>query len=530
VCESKDDLSFALLCLLVPKLHLSNSFNVRVLFRQFGRGYFAPSLLHKYGTLIPRSSRLTNGIHHCFSSDDEVEHWLNSDQLSLNMPDSAGLPGLFAYPGQSNMNGRRLPLSWPRKLRQSQKAHHQDTYSLLDAAALATTTQLDFSDPDSAPDFTALSFYKIFGFPDLGALIVRRKSGHILSWRRYFGGGTVNLVTVFHEATVQRKDDTIHDVLEDGTLPFHNIIALGCAINVHKQLYGSMKTISQHTSYLSKRLYLGMKNICYSNGQPVCVIYNEGSYDDPATQGATVAFNVVRSDGSQIGHTLVEQLANDEGIFVRSGGLCNSGGISSYLQVEHWQFKRAWSAGFRCGGDKTGVEIINGKQTGVVRVSLGAMSTIADVDKFLYFLEAIFLEGYGMMDVTKADDHHAIRSGHEAAVRRDRDSGFHSGTDDSSSQSVTRSPKGVWSPANWTGSKPKLYQQLHGGQPGPVAERMVHTSQIPQSRPDTVTTTIIPGDLRLAGSRQEQSKMFNTTNQLVTTKKRSKLKFWRGRK
>jgi len=465
-------------------------------------------------------------MHHCFSSDDEVEHWLNSDQQALNIPDSAGLPGLLAYPGQSNMNGRRLPLSWPRRLRHSQKPHHQDTYSLLDAAALATTTQLDFSDPDSAPDFTALSFYKIFGFPDLGALIVRRKSGHILSWRKYFGGGTVNLVTVFHKATVQRKDDTIHDVLEDGTLPFHSIIALGCAVDVHKQLYGSMKTISQHTTYLSKRLYLGMKNICYSNGQPVCVIYNEGSYGDPATQGATVAFNVMKPDGSHIGHSLVEQLANGEGIYVRSGGLCNSGGISSYLKVEPWQFKRAWSSGFRCGRDETDLQIINGKQTGVIRVSLGAMSTIADVDKFLYFLEAMFMEGYGMTDITKVDGHYAIRSSQEAVVGKDRDSGFHSGTDDSSSPSVTRSPKGLWNGANWTESRPKIYRQFHDGPAGSVEERMVYPSQMPQGRLDTIKTTIIPEDLRFVGSRQEQSKT-NITNQLAIIKKRSKLKFWR---
>ena len=58
---------------------------------------------------------------------------------------------------------------------------HQNTYALLDAAALAATTSLDFSNPVTALDFTALSFYKIFGFPDLGGLIVRRKSGYVLS-------------------------------------------------------------------------------------------------------------------------------------------------------------------------------------------------------------------------------------------------------------------------------------------------------------------------------------------------------------
>lgn len=81
------------------------------------------------------------------------------------------------------MTGRRLPLIWSQRLRMSSLSSHQNTYSLLDAAALATTTQLDFSDPDFAPDFTAVSFYKIFGFPDLGGLIVRKRSGHILQVR-----------------------------------------------------------------------------------------------------------------------------------------------------------------------------------------------------------------------------------------------------------------------------------------------------------------------------------------------------------
>jgi molybdenum cofactor sulfurtransferase len=337
---------------------------------------------------------MTKGNHHCFTSDDEVERWLNNFQNPAIAPSSSTIPGLFCYPGQSNMTGRRLPLSWTRKLRQSNVPSHQNTYSLLDAAALATATQLDFSNPDAAPDFTAVSFYKIFGFPDLGALIVRKESGHILGWRKYFGGGTVSSLTVFHEASVQRKDATLHDALEDGTLPFHNIIALGCAIDVHIKLYGSMKTISQHTSFLSRRLYLGMINLHHFNGTPLCVIYNDipdiCEYGDPVTQGGTVAFNLMKADGGCVGHSQVEKVANEKGIFLRSGGLCNAGGIASYLHVEPWQFKRAWSAGHRCGEE--GIDLVNGKPTGVVRASLGAMSTIADVDTFLDFLADVFIE------------------------------------------------------------------------------------------------------------------------------------------
>lgn len=172
-------------------------------------------------TSIVGVRELTKGTHHCFANDDEVEDWLNDTKAAREVIKAEALPCLFAYPGQSNMTGRRLPLNWAKKLRQSTAPLHQNAYTLLDAAALATTTEIDLSDPESAPDFVAVSFYKIFGFPDLGALIIRKESGHILSWRKYFGGGTVNALTVIGEATKQRKITSLHDNLEDGTLPFH---------------------------------------------------------------------------------------------------------------------------------------------------------------------------------------------------------------------------------------------------------------------------------------------------------------------
>lgn len=151
--------------------------------------------------------------------------------------------------------------------------------------------------------------------------------------------------------------------------------------------------ISQHTSFLAQRLYQGIVKLQHSNGRPLCVIYNDNHgcspYNDPKTQGATVAFNVVNQNGNYIGHSTVESLANEKQIYLRSGGLCNPGGIAGYLRVEPWQFKRAWSSGYRCGhsGD---LEVIQGKPMGVVRSSLGAMTTNADIDIFLAFLVETF--------------------------------------------------------------------------------------------------------------------------------------------
>ncbi|KAI1044863.1 hypothetical protein LB505_005197 [Fusarium chuoi] len=63
-----------------------------------------------------------------------------------------------------------------------------------------------------APDFTCLSFYKIFGFPDLGALVVRRASGHILNLRRYFGGGTIAQLSPSKDSRVMKKVPGLGDL------------------------------------------------------------------------------------------------------------------------------------------------------------------------------------------------------------------------------------------------------------------------------------------------------------------------------
>ncbi|KAK3355863.1 PLP-dependent transferase [Neurospora tetraspora] len=359
---------------------------------------------------------LTKGphSHKCFESDAEVEEWIEG-RNTFGQP--AGSLALFAYPGQSNLTGRRLPLNWTGRIRHDRTKRLRNTYTLLDAAALAMTSPMShvFEDPDTAPDFTCVSFYKIFGFPDVGGLIVRKDSGHILALRKYFGGGTVSLVSTIGSAwhvskgleTNTHEDGSehvggLHEGLEDGTLPFHSILALGEAIDVHKELFGSMENISTHTSMLVRRLYQGMKGMRYGNGQPLCTVYHSGDedlwengkgdevYGNARVQGATVAFNVFREDGTYESYAMVEKMANDRGIYVRSGGVCNPGGVFTALHYEPWQLNRAKSAGHHCGSN--GLSVINELPTGIVRASLGAMSTTQDVDAFLTFLRENFLE------------------------------------------------------------------------------------------------------------------------------------------
>jgi len=69
--------------------------------------------------------------------------------------------------------------------------------------------------------------------------------------------------------------------------------------------------------------------------------------------------------------------------------LCNPGGIATSLQLEPWEMKRNFSAGQRCGNED---DVMHGKPTGMVRLSLGAMSTVQDVDTFLGFMDEFFVE------------------------------------------------------------------------------------------------------------------------------------------
>ncbi|KAM0721956.1 hypothetical protein Q7P37_002882 [Cladosporium fusiforme] len=321
--------------------------------------------------------RETAKEHRCFESDKDVEHWIEGSQESADTR-----ARLFAYPAQSNMNGRRLPLDWTTRLRASEG---DQVYTLLDAAAYVSTSTLDLSDTSVSPDFVALSLYKIFGFPDLGALIVRKDTGHIFSKRSYFGGGTVDMVVTIKEHWHAKKNGALHEQLEDGTLPVHSIMALKSAMQTHLELFGTMERITKHTTMLVNQLYESLAVMKHENGAPVATIYR----DSECTHGSVVAFNLRNSHGHWISNTEVEKMASVKHIHLRTGGLCNPGGVAVSLGLQPWEMKDNFSAGFRCGSEN---DVINGKPTGMIRVSLGAMSTLSDVGSFLSFVKEFFVD------------------------------------------------------------------------------------------------------------------------------------------
>ncbi|ATY62444.1 molybdenum cofactor sulfurase [Cordyceps militaris] len=312
-------------------------------------------------------------------TDEQVERWIHGD---MPIKDESSTTTLFSYTAQSHMNGRRYPTSWARDI----KAAHP-IYTLLDAASLGATSQLNMSDPNFLADFVVLSLYKIFGFPDLGILLVRKSAERVFDQRQYFGGGTVDMVVVGREQWHARKTSSLHERLEDGTLPFHNIIAAGIALKTHMSLFGSMDQVSRHMAYLTHLLYTGLEKLRHGNGHAVCTLYTP----NPASEstGPVMAFNMKNSLCAWITLGEFEKLAIINKVHVRTGGLCSPGDIAATLDLQPWEMRKNFSAGFRCGLDN---DVMNGKPVGVIRASLGAMSVKADVDGFLAFIREFFVE------------------------------------------------------------------------------------------------------------------------------------------
>ncbi|KAF9583987.1 hypothetical protein BGW38_007940 [Lunasporangiospora selenospora] len=351
-----------------------------------------------------------------------------------NSPSGASLPravfpydsttpvyNLFAYPAQCNFGGRRFPLQWTKQLKDRLDTDQEKTLVLLDAASMAMTSELDLSDLAASPDFIVISFYKMFGLPTgLGAVIVKTKLQNLLR-KRYFGGGTVSAITSDVPWQVYRT--SLHGRFEDGTLNFLDIVALDMAFDSMKTLYGSFSRISAHVTALHRLLYNSMRELVHYNGSPLCMIYVDNNplredgtngdslIGDPKTYGPILNFNLKRSNGQWIGYGDVERLASMKRIHLRTGGFCNPGSMQRWLNLTADEVKSNLAAGHVCWDD---TDILNGKPTGSVRVSLGAMTTLDDIESFIAFLKEYFIDhsnpdaAANVMDSVDGNEQHLL--------------------------------------------------------------------------------------------------------------------------
>ena len=258
-------------------------------------------------------------------------------------------PGLFAFPAQSNFSGVKHSLA----LVAGAQAHGHAV--LLDAAAFAATSTLDLS--AVRPDFVAISFYKMFGYPTgVGALLARRDALATLR-RPWFAGGTVDHVTI---------DPPTHELLdgaaafEDGTV---NFLSIGAIPDGLRWLEAQgVARIGTHAGILARNLSGSLGALRHRNGRPLVRQYGPRDW---SSRGAVVTFNVLDDRGAAIPHEVIERAAREVRVSVRGGCFCNPGA--------------AEAAGVGYGA----------AVPGAVRASLGAASNQRDVDRLVALVETV---------------------------------------------------------------------------------------------------------------------------------------------
>ena len=279
--------------------------------------------------------------------------------------------GLFAFPAQSNFSGVKHPLDLV------ETAHELGLDVLIDAAGAGVAGGVSLRRHPA--DFLAFSFYKIFGLPTgVGALIAKREALTRLR-RPWFAGGTVAFVSIEHDRHQMRSG---HEAFEDGTPNFLNLAAIetGFAFLARIDQKCLQRRIDRQTAYFVSHA-MAMKR---RNGGPIVRIHGP---TDSHERGGTVAFNVLRSDGSAEPYQTVEELAREAGIAIRGGCFCNPGAAERAFGFHNYDVASCL--------DKIGENFtIPGFQAqlgaaatvGALRLSVGLPTSLADIDRVLAIL------------------------------------------------------------------------------------------------------------------------------------------------
>ena len=298
---------------------------------------------------------------------------------------------LLAVPAQDNFDGTKYGYArWVALADAASRASDTSKWRvLLDAAALVGTSALNLT--RAAPDYVALSFYKMVGWPTgLGALLVRNDAFLDLQ-PRYWGGGQVRVALAEQHYRLPAPRDAM--LYEAGTLDFHGVAALAHALPRLAQL--GMPRVQHHVRALTRRLHAALAALRHANGRPVCTLYGRGHTAAPETvdgdaQGGVVALNVRRADGRFVAHADVLRAARARHISVRTGCMCNPGACFAAVGLapaDVAAFARAHPH-----TDWDGDVVVRGTPVGAVRVSLGYPTTVADVDAFVAFIRDTYTD------------------------------------------------------------------------------------------------------------------------------------------
>jgi selenocysteine lyase/cysteine desulfurase len=295
---------------------------------------------------------------------------VDEDLLPRYLSDTAGdHHNLLAYPAQSNFSGVQHPLEW------IEHAHTHGWDVLIDAAAYVPTNRLDLS--VWHPDFVAVSFYKMFGWPTgVGCLLARRDALAKLE-RPWFSGGTIVAAFVQREY-YQSAPGAAH--FEDGTVNYLNLPAIETGLRFLDRL--GIETIHTRIAALGSWLLDALGSLRHSQGSPAVAIYGPRSWQ---RRGATIAFNFLHPDGRVVDERYVDRIAGQHNISLRTGCFCNPGaGEVAFTISRETLVGGEFGDGMTLDGYVRAIGLPSG---GAIRASLGLASNFDDLLRFQEFAE-----------------------------------------------------------------------------------------------------------------------------------------------
>jgi selenocysteine lyase/cysteine desulfurase len=290
----------------------------------------------------------------------------------LSGPASGRRRGLLAYPAQSNFSGVQHPMRW------IQMAHEHGYDVLLDAAAYVPSNRLDLS--VVKPDFVAVSWYKVLGYPTgVGCLIARREALGRL-WRPWFAGGSVYVASVQGDWHTLAADEAR---FEDGTVNFGQIPDLESGLSWVNGI--GIDLIHQRVMCLAGWLLGRLGALRHGNGEPMARIYGPASTRD---RGGTIAFNLLDPGGRVVDERAVARATAAAGISIRTGCFCNPGAGEGAFQLTKADWRKALRR--RAGTLDQYIDLLGLPSGGALRASVGLASTLDDVERFLAFMEMTY--------------------------------------------------------------------------------------------------------------------------------------------
>lgn len=299
------------------------------------------------------------------SLDDELMLSDPIDELRRHRGESGDL---FGYPAQSNFSGVKHSLD----LIASAQELGYDV--ILDAAAYLPTNRLSLRSHPA--DFVVFSGYKILGFPTgVGALVARRDKLAMLT-RPWFAGGTVEYASVQHATYLLRPAE--YGAFEDGTPAFLSIAALADGFEMLCEI--GMENVNRHVATLTDYMQTRLRELRRRDREDLVSIYGPSGMRN---RGATIAFNVLRADGTAIPFGEVEDRAREAGVSLRGGCFCNPGAAEAAFgfpfEATASCLKTVGESGFSIESFSSclGREIA----VGAVRASIGIPTSVRDVDR-----------------------------------------------------------------------------------------------------------------------------------------------------